>query len=88
MDSTLELHQITTTRNMTGGTIAIGLPRQFEKLFATGIIIDYKEANELPLVGRELSYDRDLAEKINQLSPVSFSEEFKAQSNNEDGSEY
>jgi hypothetical protein len=87
MDSTLELHQITTVRNMTGGTVAIGLPRQFEKLFATGIIIDYKEANELPLVGREQLYDQDLQEKLKELSPLSYSEEFLATYNSEDGQE-
>ena len=88
MDSTVELHQMTTIRSMTGTTMAIGLPRQFEKLFATGIIIDYKEANELPLVGRELLYDQDLKEKISQLSPVSTSEEFLANYNTETGEDY
>jgi hypothetical protein len=88
MDSTLELHQITTVRNMTGGTVAIGIPRQFEKLFATGIIIDYKEANELPLVGRETLYDQDLQQKLKELSPLSLDEEFLAKSNTETGEDY
>jgi hypothetical protein len=88
MDSTLELHQITTVRNMTGGTIAIGLPKQFEKLFINGIIIDYKEANELPLVGRETLYDQDLAKKLDELSPLSYDEEFKGIINQETGEDY
>jgi hypothetical protein len=88
MDSTLELHEITTVRSMTGTTMAIGLPRQFEKLFATGIIIDYKEANELPLVGREQLYDQDLKTKLNELSPLSTDEEVTASIPSDDGSNY
>jgi hypothetical protein len=88
MDSTTELHLTTTVRSMTGGTIAIGLPKSFHRLFANAIIIDYKEANELPLVGREQLFDQDLKEKINQLSPLSLSEEFNASVPDDTGEDY
>jgi hypothetical protein len=88
MDSTTELHLATTVRSMTGGTIAIGLPKQFHRLFANAIIIDYKEANELPLVGREQLYEQDLKDKLDKLSPLSLNEEFLAIHNTETGEEY
>ena len=88
MDSTTELHLLTSVTLPTGGTVAIGLPKQFHSLFTRAIIIDYKEANELPLVGREQLYDQDLAKKLNELSPLSLDEEFKASVPSEDGSEY
>lgn len=88
MDSTVELHLMTTVRTMTGTTMAIGLPKQFHRLFANAIIIDYKEANELPLVGREQLYDQDLKTKLSELSPLSTDEEVTASIPDDDGSSY
>ena len=88
MDSTIELSIIKTVNTPTGGTTAVGLPRQFHRLFANGIIIDYKEANELPLVGREQLFDQDLSKKLMELSPLSTDEEIIADIPSNDGSEY
>ena len=87
MDGTTELSEIKTVNLPTGGTTAIGLPRQFHRLLATGIIIDFKEANEIPLVGREALYDQDLENKLSELSPLNTSEEIKASIPYSDGSE-
>jgi len=88
MDNTTELSIIKTVNLPTGGTTAIGLPRQFHRLFTTGIIIDYKEANELPLVGRETLFEQDLKKKLDELSPLSTDEEIKASIPSDDGSDY
>lgn len=88
MDGTTELEIIKTVNTPTGGTTAIGLPRQFHRLLTTGIIIDYKEANELPLVGREGLYDQDLKKKLDELSPLNTDEEIKAAIPEDDGSDY
>jgi len=88
MDSTTELAIIKTVNTPTGGTTAIGLPRQFHRLLCTGIIVDYKEANELPLTGREGIYDQDLKTKLNQLTPLSTGEEVKGEIPTDDGSGY
>jgi len=78
MDSTIELAIIKTINTPTGGTMAVGLPRQFQRLLADAIIIDYKEANEIELSKREQSYDQELAKKLNELSPLNTSEEIIA----------
>ena len=88
MDGTTELSIIKKVSSPDGGTTAIGLPRQFHRLFATGIIVDFKEANELPLVGRESLYDQDLAKKLNELSPLNTDEEIVATIPRDDGSDY
>ena len=88
MDGTIELSAIKTVNLPTGGTTAIGLPRQFHRLLANGIIIDFKEANEISLVGRETTYDQDLSKKLNELSPLNTDEEIKAAIPEDDGSEY
>lgn len=88
MDSTTELSVIKTVNTPTGGTTAIGLPRQFHRLLANGIIIDYKEANELPLVGREQLFDQDLSRKLMELSPLNTDEEVIAEIPYSTGEEY
>ena len=88
MDGTTDLSIIKTVNLPTGGTTAIGLPRQFHRMLATGIVIDYKEANELPLVGREQLFDQDLKKKLDELSPLSADEEIKASIPTDDGSDY
>lgn len=88
MDNTTELSIIKTVNTPTGGTTAIGLPRQFHRLLATGIIIDFKEANEVPLVGRETLYDSDVEKKLKELSPLDTSESFEGSVLEDDGSDY
>ncbi len=69
-------------------TIAVGFPKQFHELLCRGIIIDYKEANNIPLAGREPLYDVDLAKKIEALSPLSLDEQFEPNVIDDDGSDY
>ena len=88
MDSTIELAIIKTINTPTGGTMAVGLPRQFHRLLADAIIIDYKEANEIELSKREQNYDNELAKKLNELSPLNTSEEIIADIPSDDGSDY
>jgi hypothetical protein len=88
MDGTVELAILKTVNTPEGGTTAIGLPRQFHRLLANAIIIDYKEANEIPLVGRELLYDQDLAKKLSELSPLNTDEEIVAEIPYDTGDSY
>jgi hypothetical protein len=47
-------------------TTSHGFPREFHKLWATGVIIDYKESREkpIPLTESELTYQKDLQSAI------------------------
>jgi len=78
LDGTFELSKYQDNFGVDGGTITIGLPRQFHRLLARGLILDYKEANEMPLAGRESVYDQDLQRKLDELSPLSADESFNA----------
>lgn len=88
MDSTMELSAIHTVRTPTGTTFSIGLPRQFHKLVAMGIINEFKQANEMELVGKEATFNQDLAQKLNELSPLSADESFKSSLPVDDGQDY
>jgi hypothetical protein len=87
LDGTFELSKYHDNFGADGQTITIGLPRQFHRLLARGLIVDYKEANEMPLVGREPIYDQDLKTKLDQLSPLSADEGFEANLPSSDGSD-
>lgn len=88
MENTTELSIIKTVNTPEGGTMEVGLPRQFHPLLCRALIIDYKEANEIPLVGKELNYEIDLKRKLDELSPLSTSESFQASIPEDDGSDY
>jgi len=65
------------TLDMSAST-SIQLPRQFHELLARRVIIGFKEANNLPLVGRESLFDQDLEKKIKLLAGMNLDDEIIA----------
>ena len=88
MEGTIELSKVQDNFGADGQTITIGLPRQFHRLVADAMVIDYKEANEIPLSLNEQKYEKILEAKLNELSPLLTDENFQASIKADDGSEY
>ena len=65
-----------------------GLPTQFHELLARATIIEHKDTEEIPLTKKELSFDKDLEEKIDELTPMNLDEEFLASFPEDNGENY
>jgi len=70
------------------GSLSIRFPKQFHELLARAVIVDWKEANQKPLTGREVLFDQDLAIKINRLKGINLSETAVGRLVDDDGSDY
>lgn len=59
----------TTDMSVDPSTTTHGMPRELHKIWATGVIIDYKESREkpIPLAEREKNYEYDLQKAIETL---------------------
>jgi hypothetical protein len=67
-----------------------GVPRPLHKLWATGVIIDYKESREkpIPLSEQELNFERYLLRAIETLKHGNLDREVEASIPYNDGSQY
>ena len=83
MDGTTDLSVATCATT----TFKIGFPTSFHKLLARAMIMDYKEANEIPFTGREVLYDQDLEKQLNKLTPLNRDEEIFGRIPFNDGSD-
>lgn len=71
-------------------TTTFGMPRAFHKLWATGVIIDYKQSKEkpIPLTEREQNWESDLHGKMDSVSPQNLSREVIADYPRDTGEDY
>jgi hypothetical protein len=67
-----------------------GIPRPMHKIWATGVIIDYKSSKEkpIPLIEREQNYELDMQNAIATLKHGNLDREVIAQVPYNDGSQY
>ena len=65
-----------------------GLPKQFHELLARAVIIEHKDTEEIPLTKKEEKFDKDLEEKISELTPINLDEEFLASFPEDSGEDY
>lgn len=80
----------TTEMNIDPSTTTHGIPRPMHKIWATGVIIDYKTSREkpIPLTEREVNYEIDLQKAIKTLKHGNMDREVIASVPYNDGSEY
>ncbi len=71
-------------------TTTHGIPRPMHKIWATGVIIDYKSSKEkpIPLTEREQNYELDMQNAIATLKHGNLDREVTASVPDDDGSEY
>lgn len=71
-------------------TTTFGMPRAFHKLWADGVIIDYKSSKEkpIPLTEREQNWEVYLHRKIDSISPQNLSREITADYPRDTGEDY
>jgi hypothetical protein len=71
-------------------TTTHGIPRSLHRIWATGVIIDYKESREkpIPLNETELAYDRDLNKALNTLKHGNLDREIYLNVKYNNGSQY
>lgn len=80
----------TTDMSVDPSTTSAGFPRQFHRLWATGVIIDYKESKEkpIPLSGKELTWDKDMEEALNAIKGMNLDRSDIASIPDDDGQDY
>lgn len=52
-----------------------GIPKEFHKLWARKVIVDFKNDNNMPLSRKDLSYEKDLEKALDDLSVADLSAE-------------
>ena len=79
-----------TEMNIDPSTTTHGIPRPLHKIWATGVIIDYKQSREkpIPLNEREQNYELDLQKAIETLKHGNMDREVVGSVPYDDGSEY
>lgn len=80
----------TTDMSVDPSTTTHGIPRELHKVWATGVIIDYKESRQkpIPLNETELAYERDLQKAVNTLKHGNLDREIRKEPRYNDGSQY
>lgn len=80
----------TTEMNIDPSTSTHGVPRPMHKIWADGVVIDYKSSREkpIPLTERELSWESDLQKAIKTLKHGNLDREVIGSVPYSDGSEY
>lgn len=75
-----DLANATTDMAVSPSTTSFGLPRQLHKVWATKVIIEYKESKEkpIPLTEKELNVNNDLTLAINSLKAQNLDRTFTA----------
>jgi hypothetical protein len=51
-------------------TFRLGIPPQFHELLGRSVIVDYKEIYDMPLKGRELTFNVDLVDKLKEFKII------------------
>lgn len=69
---------------------SFGMPRVFHKLWADGVVIDYKSSKEkpIPLTEREQNWEGYLHRKVESLSPQNLSREVNSEYPRDTGEDY
>ena len=60
-------------------TTTLGFPREFHELLARRVSIEYKDINDIKLSSKELKYDKELEEALNNFSRVNLDKQIIAE---------
>lgn len=80
----------TTDMSVDPSSVTKGFPRQFHRLLGTRVVIEYKQSQEkpIPLVGNELTFEKDFEKAIESIRGGNLDLDFQASVPQDTGQDY